>query len=64
MLNPQFLAASIFALGLAPDPARNSMQTAQRTDDRRDAFDPDGEAILALPAKGARAKAFRDPGTK
>jgi hypothetical protein len=64
MLNPQFLAASIFALGLAPDPARNSMQTAQRTDDRREAFDPDGEAILSLPTKTAQGKAPREPGMK
>ena len=64
MLSPQFLAASICALGLAPGPARGSAQALQRRDDRFDALDPDGEAILALPAKAARAKASRNPGTK
>jgi hypothetical protein len=59
MLNPRFLAASICALGLAPDAARYPVATPQRTDDRFDAFDPDGEAILDLPKI-----APRDPGTK
>jgi hypothetical protein len=64
MLSPQFLAASIFALGLAPEPARNSVQTPQRRDDRFDAYDPDGEAILTPPTKAAQAKASREPGMK
>ena len=64
MLSPQFLAASICALGLAPGPARGSVQTLQRRDDRFDAFDPDGEAIPTLPTKAAQAKASREPGMK
>ena len=64
MLDPHFRAASMFALGLAPESARHPEQTSQRTDDRFDALDPDGEAILTLPAKAARAKASRDPGMK
>ena len=64
MLSPQFLAASLCALGLAPEPARGSVQTPQRTDDRLDALDPDGEAILTLPTKAAQAKASREPGMK
>jgi len=64
MLSPQFLAASIFALGLAPELAHRSVQIPQRTDDRFNAFDPDGEAILTLPTKAAQAKASREPGMK
>jgi hypothetical protein len=64
MLSPQFLAASICALGLAPEPARRSAERPQRADDRFDALDPDGEAILTLPTKAPQARAPRDPGTK
>jgi hypothetical protein len=64
MLNPQFLAASICALGLASKTARHSVQTPQRIADRFDSFDPDGEAILTLPTQAARARTSRDPGTK
>jgi len=64
MLSPQFLAASIFALGLAPELAHRSVQIPQRTDDRFNAFDPDGEAILTLPTKAAQAKASREPDMK
>ena len=64
MLSPQFLAASSFALGLAPEPARGSAQRPQRADDRFDALDPDGEAILTLPTKAAQATASREPDMK
>ncbi len=64
MLSPQFLAASSFALGLAPEPARGAAQRPQRADDRFDALDPDGEAILTLSTKAPRARASREPGMK